>query len=86
MLRICFALGVPFWFLRFAVCYHDSRPMLPIAFYPGIIMKILIFFVICRGHLDRVPGFLLCFFFNKSFYFGLLVFLYPTGTLLACYR
>ena len=66
MLRICFALGVPFWVLRFAVCYHDPRPMLPIAFYPGIIMKILIFFVICTGHLDRVLGLPLCFFCNES--------------------
>ena len=66
MLRICFALGLPFWFLRFTVCYHDSRPMLPIAFYPGKIMKILIFFVIGIGHLDRVLDFLLCFFCNKS--------------------
>ena len=27
-----FRAGTFFWFLRIAVCYHDSRSMLPIAF------------------------------------------------------
>ena len=81
MLWICFALGVSFWFLRIAVCYHDSRSMLPIAFDAFENHENIDIFVICSDLFSCVLASVSCFFCNKTFYFGLLVLLYHTGTL-----
>ena len=43
-------------------------------------------FVNCTDHLSCVLTLVSCFFCTKTFYFGLLVFLYHTGTLAACWN
>ena len=69
MLRICFALTLFFWFLRIAVCYHDSRPMLPIAFYTFENHENIDIFVICSDLLSCVLALVSCFFLHQNILF-----------------
>ena len=58
-----------FWFLRIAVCYHDSRSMLPIAFDTSGNHENIDIFVIFIVHFSCVLVLISCFFFHENILF-----------------
>ena len=72
MPRICCRWNSPFWVLRFTVCYHDSKSMLPIAtdsIRPSQNHENIDIFGFFFDSLNCILDVLLCFFGNQEVLF-----------------